>query len=325
MPQRRRIGFTLVELLVVITIIGMLMALLLPAVNGAMESARALRCKNRMRQIATALINYESRFESFPGYVNSIELQPGRERQTSWMLDIFGDMDRSNVMDQWKRKDLSDDDVPRPFIDVLTCPSDPPLDSVGGWTSYVANAGYAEQDLAGCGVFHSHSPLKYRDSRNRLKKLPHILSSLERVSSGDGTGTTMLITENIQASTWDATSFFVPGSLPPVKQGIPHNVFVWLDTTQPSSTLLIDGDKDAFGVNDRPTLQTARPSSYHRGGVNVAFCDGHIIFMRNSIDYDVYARLMSTDGEDCWKNYFKSKSSSPKIDQRVLVPDAAYR
>ena len=320
MPQRRRIGFTLVELLVVITIIGMLMALLLPAVNGAMESARSLKCKNRMRQVATALTNYESRFGAYPGYINSIELKPGQERKTSWLLEIFGDMDRTNVVDQWKRKDLSDDELPRPFIDVLTCPSDPPLDSVSGWTSYVANAGYAGQDLAGCGVFHSHFPLK--DPRKMAKKLPHILSSLERISSGDGTGTTMLITENIQASTWDATSF--GGRLPPRKEGIPHNVFVWHDTTQPGSTLLIDGDKDAFGVNDRPNLQTARPSSYHKGGVNVAFCDGHIIFMRNSINYDVYARLMSSDGEDCWQNYFKSKSSQPKIDQRVLVQDAAY-
>ncbi len=109
MPQAKRIGFTLVELLVVITIIGMLMALLLPAVNSAVENARSLKCKNHMKQVALALISYESRFESFPGYVNSFELQPGKERQTSWLLEILGDMEQNGIVDQWKRKDLGSD------------------------------------------------------------------------------------------------------------------------------------------------------------------------------------------------------------------------
>lgn len=321
MPRRRWIGFTLVELLVVITIIGMLMALLLPAVNSAMENARSLRCKNRLRQLATALTTYEARFGAYPGYINSIELEPGSERRTSWLLEIFADLDRTSVVDQWKRSDLPNDDLPRPYIDILTCPSDPPLDTVNGWTSYVANAGYAELDLPGGGVFHSHFPLK--DPNNSTRKLPHILTSLERISAGDGTSNTMLITENIQASTWDATSF--GQTLPPKKEGVPHNVFIWHDTLQPSSTMLIGGDKDAFGVNDPPNLQTARPSSHHKGGVNVAFCDGHVMFLKDAVSYDVYARLMSPDGEDCWKNYQKATSSQPQIDHRVLVQDASYR
>lgn len=66
MPRWRRVGFTLVELLVVITIIGMLIALLLPAVQAAREAARKAQCSNNLKQIGLGLHNYELQNRSFP-------------------------------------------------------------------------------------------------------------------------------------------------------------------------------------------------------------------------------------------------------------------
>ncbi len=78
MKLRYRKGFTLVELLVVIAIIGILVGLLLPAVQAAREAARRMQCGNNLKQLALAMMNYESASKRFPALGVSLFARPGR-------------------------------------------------------------------------------------------------------------------------------------------------------------------------------------------------------------------------------------------------------
>ena len=137
MLRSDRKAFTLVELLVVITIIGMLMALLLPAVNSSIESARQLRCKNRLAQLAKAVNSYEARFSRYPGYVSAHQEGNRTPVIMSWLTVLMPDLERNDLYEDWK----SGRRPTTPYLEMLTCPSDPPLDTSKGWTSYVCNAG----------------------------------------------------------------------------------------------------------------------------------------------------------------------------------------
>ncbi len=129
-----RSAFTLVELLVVITIIGMLTALLLPAVNAARETGRRATCTNNQHQLTVAMLGFESARRYFPGYCNQI----ASTVNASWVVALFPYMEQKDLYDLW-----ASGTAQRLNIRLLTCPSDPPPSNNQGdtWLSYVCNRG----------------------------------------------------------------------------------------------------------------------------------------------------------------------------------------
>jgi prepilin-type processing-associated H-X9-DG protein len=157
--------------------------------------------------------------------------------------------------------------------------------------SYVANAGMAgsDQQNPANGIFVD------RAASTAPVSVDDIL---------DGTTHTLLLSENVQATTWTAA-------------GKRDTVFVWHPTTSPAKDMLINGGN----LKAPLTASNARPSSYHRGGVNVAFADTHVTFLKEDIDYKVYMHLMTSNGQKsdmpaAWKKSIFARGTGGFIEER---------
>lgn len=121
-----RAAFTLVELLVVIAIIGVLIALLLPAVQAAREAARRMSCQNNLKQIGLAIHNYHSSYNKFPA---SMYINPAVTTNASWSVQgrILPYVEQNNFYDQidlqlnWSAQPL----ISHFKVPIYGCPSDP--------------------------------------------------------------------------------------------------------------------------------------------------------------------------------------------------------
>jgi len=158
---RRRRAFTLVELLVVISIIGMLMALLLPAVQQAREAGRRNTCANNIRQLALAVTNFVSAKSSYPGYVEPLVLgNTSAIYPVSWIVPILPYIERTDTYriyhsGAWGASTIVTvpptyaTDPPPVYIQVLICPSSPPTSTASDTPcAYVANCGMIDVQSA---------------------------------------------------------------------------------------------------------------------------------------------------------------------------------
>jgi prepilin-type N-terminal cleavage/methylation domain-containing protein/prepilin-type processing-associated H-X9-DG protein len=169
--SRGKLGFTLVELLVVIAIIGILVALLLPAIQAAREAARRTQCTNQLKQLAISFHNHHDTHKHLPtggwqfSWLGYPEYGYGKDQPGGWMYNILPYMEEQNVHDLGKsltalaaRKTATVQRVQSPF-EGMTCPSrrranvypflnNPPLTfaiadpfELCSKTDYAANAG----------------------------------------------------------------------------------------------------------------------------------------------------------------------------------------
>ncbi len=266
-PQHRKNAFTLVELLVVISIIGVLMGLLLPAVQAARDAARRAECLHRQRQLALATIQFDAAKRQYPGFVNKV----GGKRAT-WVVALFPYMERNDLWNAWSDPAV----MPGPTVHWtdVTCGADD--DGTGDVLSFVVNCGRPDVnfvDSPANGVF-----LNLYDK--------NITNSASYVSSRDGASNTLLLSENLLADRWTVMTSEEAERL---------TGMVWHDTENPARR--INGDRKQ-SATAAPNMDYARPSSNHLGGgVNATYCDGHGAWLNDSIDYRVYQQLMTPDSK----------------------------
>lgn len=308
---RSRNAFTLVELLVVIAIIGVIAAMLLPAVQYAREAARRAQCVNSLRQLSVAAMGHEGRKSRLPGGMEIV----GAKR-ASWVVPLLPDLEQQQVYDSWADRTVSAAAAARPFIGLLYCPSRPNRNTIVASNTYIANLGFAPRPTDPSPFGRATSPTsqsvgytywtahrkengafldRYTSKANNWNIPDHQIS----VSSSDfhdGKGSTMLFSENLVAGTWDTVG--LPTGMVWIyanETGVPVNPgFVTKTTITPSAVppvARINGLKKTLNAVTAP--EHARPSSMHSGGVNASFADGSTRFLTEKIDYHVYQSLLT--------------------------------
>jgi prepilin-type N-terminal cleavage/methylation domain-containing protein len=284
-PRSR--GFTLVELLVVIAIIGVLMALLLPAVQSAREGGRRTQCANNQYQMAFAAIRHNDGSGFIPGWRNSM-LVGTSSTAVSWSVIILPFMERSDVFSVWSTGTITAQAAP--YIAFFSCPTSPPEILTQPILAYAGNCGSATNANKFDGVM-----LDTGTSTGRI--------GLDDVRAADGSSTTLLLSEKCGSPTNAATSFYqgfwdVRGMAATSFSFANGPASYTTGATSPVPGFGIVGTPPTKIVNNgsvaAPGMQS-QPSSNHPGGAVVAFCDGRTGFLKDSITKEVYAQVLSWD------------------------------
>ncbi len=296
--QQKSPGFTLIELLVSITIIGILIGLLLPAVQATREASRKASCSNNSKQLALALQNYHSAFKVFPfgsynpdpttfswGMVSQV--LPYLEQSAKFESIDFREMHCGQHIKDLQAKGAGDPSSEP--ISSLLCPSDPasgrsllsgptgplPLSGDAGVLypiDYLGMAGSNDPNIgntfAGCsgivdgnGMFYSHSSTKYRDV---LDGAAYTIAFGERAIPRDlGWG-------------W------------PICGG--HECEHYVTS---ALGLFMGNYKDA-----EYALHVQHYWSWHPGGAHMTMVDGSVHFFSYSIDHTTYTNLSTRAGRE---------------------------
>ncbi|MES1213629.1 MAG: DUF1559 domain-containing protein [Singulisphaera sp.] len=287
-------GFTLVEVLVVIAIIGLLVAILLPAVQMARESGRRAQCFNNLKQIGLALVSYHDTFGSLPpGYVSKFD-GSGNDTGPGWgwgslilpqleQTPIYGVIHFNLPIEH------ANNGVRVAHIATYLCPSDEVSPSWTAWTrdnlgnpivkicdvapsNYVAMFGSTEPGVDGDGLFYRNSAVRFSDITDGLAQTIAIGERSHFLGVATWTG-----------SVTGAILFDDDGD--DVGRAHPEN-----------ATGMVLGHAGEKATPGAAASDVNQFYSFHGQGANFLFMDGHCSFLPTSIDYPAYQAMATRAG-----------------------------
>jgi prepilin-type N-terminal cleavage/methylation domain-containing protein/prepilin-type processing-associated H-X9-DG protein len=248
-----RRAFTLIELLVVIAIIGVLIALLLPAVQAAREAARRIHCVSNLKQIGIALHGYHDAHSTFPagGWI-AVPTQPAtRNMNMGWSAAVLPWLEQRPLYDglnlNFPYNDPSNSTGGHTVLQIYLCPSEPRKTY---WNRAPGDVfDFADADYGGMFGPRGLTSPTFRNSPPCGPMIFNQAVSLAQIT--DGTSQTILVGEAPEA----INAMWISG----------HNLF---DQSAP--------------INARPPSEFGEElTSQHPGGVNTLFGDGSVHFLKN--------------------------------------------
>jgi len=309
--NRAHRGFTLVELLVVIAIIGILVALLLPAVQAAREAARRTQCINNMRQIGIALHQFHDVNQVFPasGWTQAGPGNP-QGKYVGWRPLITPFIEQDTIKNAW---DLNSNwwegtnvIVASNRLKIFECPSVPQHASVSSavakpprpamtFVNPIAPTDYEALLGARPTSINPHLPSPIYGSTNCLSVM-YRNSTARMADVLDGTSNTVMVVE----CGGRPAVFRLKRSMPSLAndQGIG-----WADSEGPFSLdgANRDGSVEGCGpaggcVSSMNRKNDNEPFAFHTGGGNFLFADGHVAFLQESLPLTTLAALATAAG-----------------------------
>ena len=294
-------GFTVIELLVVIFIIGVLIALILPAVQSARETARRIQCANNLNQFGIALVSYHDSVGSFPLCINGLK---GHSAHSMLLARLEQDSAFNAVNFDLDSSDRANTTVSNLNLTVLLCPSDTGAGTIGS-TNYAYNAGYGFQRYAWNGAFTAPpaSPTSiatFTDGTSSTVAMAEWVRSIGPVNGTDGLNMVFQVTPALA----DGAQFdqFVSKcqslgkeSAVSVRKGAPW-ISGGMSETGYNHDMLINGNSCLNG--DMVLEGSWSAGSRHASGTNCLFVDGHVTLIKQNASLYVWRAVGTRSGSE---------------------------